>query len=230
MITLHQFALSPFSDKIIRILHFKGLHYRIQEYPLMSKAVKRVNPIGKLPCLEDNGQLIADSTDIAYHLEQQYPQRSVIPEESAQQAMVHVLEDWADESLYYYEMQMRFGLPENGQHNIPRMLVNNRGLSHWFLSKVLPKGILSVTKNQGVGKKSIKQLVIDIDRHFIAVDKLLINSDWLVGSQLTLADLAVFSMFNCLKDAEQALACLLQYPRIEAWMNDVRELTDEPVE
>lgn len=195
----------------------------------MSKTVKRVNPTGKLPCLEENGQFIADSTDIAYHLERQYPQQPVIPQEPAEQALVHVLEDWADESLYFYEMHMRFGLPNNGQRNIPRMLVNNRGLSHWFLSKVLPKGILSVTKNQGVGKKSVKQLVIDIDRHFVAVDKLLINSDWLVGDQLTLADLAVFSMFNCLKDAEQALACLQQYPRIETWMDNVRKLTGQSV-
>ena len=46
------------------------------------------------------------------------------------------LEDWADESLYFYEMHLRFGLPENSPENVPRMMANNHGLSKWFLTKI----------------------------------------------------------------------------------------------
>ena len=226
MIKLHAYALSPFNEKVTRTLHLKGLKYEIQEYPLGSSAVKKISPSNKLPCLEHEGRFVLDSTDIVYYLEQQFPQSPVIPDDPAQQAMVHIMEDWADESLYFYEMHLRFGLPENGRHNIPRMLVNNRGFSRWFLQKVLPRGILSITKKQGVGRKSVEQLVTDIDRHFGAVNKLLQVKDWLVADQLTLADLAVYGMFMCITDVPQGQIALQQYPRVSQWMNRVENATD----
>jgi glutathione S-transferase len=225
MMIVHAYALSPFNEKVTRTLQLKGLDYEIREYPLGSQAVKAFNPSGKLPCLEHEGRFIPDSTDIVYYLEEQFPQNPVIPGDSAQQALVHIIEDWADESLYFYEMHMRFGLPENGRRNIPRMLVNNRGFSRWFLAKVLPKGVLSITEKQGVGRKSEAQLITDVTRHCAAVDKLLAEGDWLVGDHLSLADLAVYSMILCLRDAHQAATVLAEFPRIDSWMAAVEQAT-----
>ena len=72
---LHQFEVSPYCDKVRRILHWKRLPYQINEVPLARalRAVRRINPAGKLPCLEDGGRVIADSTDIAL-----YPLRILI--------------------------------------------------------------------------------------------------------------------------------------------------------
>ncbi len=230
MITIHQLALSPFNEKIVRTLHYKGISdYRVVEYPLGDKRIKRVSPTGKLPCIEYNGQIVQDSTDIVYFLDREFPERSVIPAEPEQQAMVHVLEDWADESLYFYEMHMRFGLAHNGIKNIPRLLANHTGLMHWILSKMMPKAILKITGTQGVGRKHIEQLVIDINRHFQAVDKLLISSQWLVADRFTLADMSVYAMFNCLKDAAEVADMLPDYPRVIGWMKRVQEFTDQPV-
>ena len=99
MITLHQFQVSPFCDKIRRILHWKGIDYRIQEVPLArAPAIRRINPIGKLPCLEHDGTFVADSTDIAHYLEEKFPEPPILPRDPAERALCHVLDDWADES------------------------------------------------------------------------------------------------------------------------------------
>ncbi|MRI33996.1 hypothetical protein EOPP23_13450 [Endozoicomonas sp. OPT23] len=230
MITIHLYALSPFNEKIVRTLHYKGINnYRMIEYPLGDRRVKKISPTGKLPCIEFNGQFIQDSTDIVYFLEREFPEHSVLPAKPEQQALVHILEDWADESLYFYEMHMRFGLPHNGKKNIPRMLVNSTGFMHWFLSKVLPSGILKITESQGIGRKHIEQLIIDVRRHLDAVDKLLQNNQWLVANQFSLADMAVCAMFDCLKDAEEVAEMLSAYPKITDWMKRVQALTDQPV-
>ena len=120
MITLHQFQVSPFCDKVRRILHWKGLEYRIREVPLVrAQAIRRINPTGKLPCLEHDGTFVADSTDIAYYLEERFPEPPILPEDPAERALCHVLDDWADESLYFYEMFLRDAVSFTADHPDP---------------------------------------------------------------------------------------------------------------
>ena len=98
MITLHVYAESPFNEKVIRTLHYKGIgEYQVIEYGLADKAVEKVSPSKKLPAMEHGGRCIVDSTDIVHYLEQHFPDNPVIPEDHAASAMVHILEDWADE-------------------------------------------------------------------------------------------------------------------------------------
>lgn len=230
MLILHAYAMSPFNDKVLRLLNHKGIACEVREYALGDSKVKQLNPSGKLPCLEHDGKLVPDSTDIVYYIEKQFPERSLMPTEPQQQALLHIIEDWADESLYFYEMHLRFGIPANGEKNIPNMLVNNTGLLKWFLRKVIPGGLRKITHNQGVGRKSLQQLDIDLHRHCSAVSKLLDSGDWLLGDALTIADLAVHPMFTAFEDAPEAVAVMSQYPNITAWKSRLRAATDQRAE
>jgi len=225
-LTLHHFSLSPFGDKIIRVLNYKALGFELLEYPPASKGVKKFSPTGKLPCLKIGEQWVNDSTDIAHELERLFPEPSLIPESPVERAQVHVLEDWADESLYFYEMHLRFALPENSSANVTRMIAKNRGLTKWFLHKMVPRAIHSITKTQGVGRKSERQLKIDLQRHVSAIEDLLTEADWLVGDRLTLADISVYAMMNCIKDSQQGVECLQGYDRVNDWMQRVERLTE----
>ncbi len=230
MLTLHCFAMSPFNDKVLRLLNYKGLACEVKEYGLGDPAVKKLNPSGKLPCLEHDGKLIPDSTDIVYYTEKTFPQRTLLPADERQQALLHIIEDWADESLYFYEMHLRFGIPENGKQNIPGMLVNNTGFLKWLLPKVIPGGLRKITSNQGVGRKSAEQLDIDLHRHCEAIDKLLAGGDWLLGDTLTIADLAVHPMFTAFEDAPESVAVMKQYPAISEWKQRLRAATNHRFE
>ena len=226
---LHHMPMSPFGDKIVRILNYKGLDYELREYPPGSQQVKKFSPTGKLPCLQQGEHWVSDSTDIAYELEQLHPQRPLIPSDPIKCAQVHILEDWADESLYFYEMHLRFGLPENIPRNVPRMMANNRGLMKWFLKKIFPRAIRSITNTQGVGRKNTEQLKVDLNRHIQAIDDLLLQGPWLVGDMFSLADISVYVMFNCFKDSQQGIECLQGKERVNDWMRRVAEATDEPI-
>ena len=96
------------------MLNYKGIPYE-EKYWLLAerKKVRAINPTGKLPALEHGGRIIGDSTDVAHYIEEQFPQKPLIPAEPAPRALVHIIEDWADESLYFYEMHLRFTTPGN---------------------------------------------------------------------------------------------------------------------
>ena len=212
------------------MLNFKGIDFD-EKYWLLGdrKQVRALNPVGKLPALEHNGNIVADSTDAAHYIEAQFPDPALIPHEPALRGQVHVLEDWADESLYFYEMHLRFTTPGNKERNIPRMVEHENGFLRWLLPKVVPGGIAKITANQGIGRKSTEQLLVDVQRHVQAVDDLLTGGDWLVGGQITLADLAVFGMFQALQDADMAAAIIAQFPRVVAWMERIEHSTGKRV-
>ncbi len=228
MLVLHQYHLSPYNEKLQRMLNFKGIAFT-EKYWLLGerKKVAALNPIGKLPALEHDGRVICDSTDVAHYLEQAFPEPALIPADPALRGQVHVLEDWADESLYFYEMHLRFTTPGNRERNIPRMVEHENAFLRWLLPKVVPGGIARITASQGIGRKSLEQLMIDVTRHIEAVNDLLSEAQWLVGNQISLADLAVYGMFDALRDADMAAAQISRYSAVVAWMDRVEQTTGE---
>lgn len=226
MLILHQFEISPFCDKIRRMLHWKGLEYEVKEYPLISgKKIRAIYPAGKLPCLEHDGKFIGDSTDIAHYLEETFPQKPLLPEDPAQAALAHIMEDWADESLYFCEMYLRFSLPENAGRNLPRMLQNDKPFLRKILPKLIPGGLRKLLANQGIGRKKKEHVLKDIDRHLDAVEKRLQNSDWLIGDAMSLADISVYSMVNCIRDSEQGGDAVRRRPKMTAWLQRIEDAT-----
>ena len=229
MLTVHQYHLSPYNEKVRRMLNLKGVRYQEKYWLLADRnKVKAFNPTGKLPALEHDGKIICDSTDVAHYIEHTFPGQSLIPADPAQQALVHIIEDWADESLYFYEMHLRFTTPGNRERNIPRMVEHESRFLRWLLPKVIPGGIAKITANQGIGRKSIEQLLVDVERHVAAVNGLLGDGQWLVGNQLSLADLAVYGMFQALKDADMVLELMQRHPAVLNWMTRIENATDRP--
>ena len=229
MITLHQFQVSPFCDKIRRILHWKGIDYRIQEVPLArAPAIRRINPIGKLPCLEHDGTFVADSTDIAHYLEEKFPEPPILPKDPVQRALCHVLDDWADESLYFYEMRLRFTLPHNARRWIPELVHADSGILKALAPHVIPGMLRRLTRKQGVGRKSVQQVLEDVQRHVDALAGLLGDREWLVGEALSLADLSVFAQIRCIRGAEEGARIIEGHPPVVAWMERVDAATSKP--
>src|SRR5690349_5471712 len=101
-IVLHQLDISPFCDKVRRVLHFKRLDYSVHDVPVGGLGkLKRMARPGKVPILELDGRFIHDSTDICRTLEELVPEPRLIPADPMQRALVDIFEDWADESLYF---------------------------------------------------------------------------------------------------------------------------------
>lgn len=228
MITLYQFEISPFCDKVRRILNYKKLPYKIHDVTLtetLNGGYKKINPIGKVPAIDHDGKIIVDSTDIARYIEEKYPQPALIPADKKMAALSHMLEDWADESLYFFEMYLRLAVPHNAERWIPEVTKNEPFYIKLTAPKLIPSMLGKVAKTQGTGKKSLEKLSQEVHGHIKAVADWLGTSNWLAGEAISLADISVFCQVKCLEGTREGAIALNEFPEVTAWMKRVDQAT-----
>lgn len=225
MITLSQFAASPYCDKIRRVLRYKRLPFTIYEWPLAEvPLIREKNPTGKLPLLDIDGTLIPDSTNIALELERRHPTPALLPADPVQRAQVLLLEDWADESLYFYEMTTRFG-EQDFDTNAGKLLSGVPEGMRDAIAVMLRETMKTTTTTQGIGRKPPQLLADDIDRLFGAVEDLQRATGFVVGSTLSLADIAIAAQAECIGDSTIGKRILQARPALAAYFQRVDTLT-----
>ncbi|MEC7520059.1 MAG: glutathione S-transferase family protein [Myxococcota bacterium] len=230
-LVLHQFESSPFCDKVRRLLHYKRRAYRTHEVPPTETLVRlrRLNPAGKVPVLEHGEAVVSDSTEIARYLEVTFPDPPIYPRDPKARALCHILEDWADESLYFYEAWFRFGLSENAGEFSRRSSQSEPPLLRRATERALPTLMRNVLRLQGIGRKPPERVLADFDRHLDALEGWLGGGDWLVTDHLTVADVAVYAQVSCAAETAEAQGVVADHPRALAWMERVNAATSPPV-
>ena len=214
MFTLYQFEASPFCDKIRRVLHWKKQPYEVHEVSLWQALtqVRRLNPVGKLPCLEHDGRFLADSSDIALYLEERFPTPPLLPHGPAQRAACHVLEDWADESLYFYEMRLRFGTKENARRWLPLLASHDAAPFRALATRILPRLFASQLRQQGSAaspSRRCSRISSATWERWRACSR---ATSSCVGDALTLADISVFVQFFCIRSTDEGAAAIEKQP------------------
>lgn len=98
---LYQFQGSSFSEKIRRVLAYKGLKYEGIDASSGEKKEElvRISGRGMVPVLAEEGVVIVDSTNIAQYLEENHPDKPIYPKEPGLKGLTLLVEDWADEVL-----------------------------------------------------------------------------------------------------------------------------------
>ena len=220
---LYQIPISPFCDKIRRILDVKRQPYEIHNLKVLETVtrLRSLNPIGKVPALDHDGKVISDSTDIAHYLEQTFPDPPLVPRAAAERALAHIIEDWADESLYFYEARLRFTFASNIARTAEMLLEGENGFMRAIGAIAAPRKMRDVLAKQGVGRKSEEQVLGDVARHADAVAGWLGTREWLVGERLTLADIAVFVQLTCIRSTAEGERILSTQPTVLSWMERV---------
>ncbi len=220
MITLYQFSSSPFSEKVRRALNYKQVPFDIHEVERAAVPQGKYSDVsasGKFPSLVIDGTATQDSTDILIALEKAHPSPALYPEDPREAALAHVIEDWADESLYFYEITMRLSWEHNLEGALDEFMATMPGVPRDTLRATVLEGAGQLVKTQGLGRKARDVVVSDVARHFAALDKMLNGRDWLVGTALSVADLAVTAQVSALLYAAEARDLLAQFPLISAW-------------
>ena len=224
MIRLYQFATSPFTEKVARAMNFKGLAYEIEEVDRMRVPAgdyAEVSPTGKFPTIMDGDKAIWDSTDIIFHLERAYPENPLVPADKRDAALAHAIEEWADESLYFYEMTMRLSWEHNLDAGLDEFAASMPNVPKEQLRTMILETVGQLCKAQGLGRKPHEQVVADVERHFGALDDMLESAHWLVGDQISYADLAVVSQLNALLYASEAQEAMAKTKNIKDWMDRI---------
>jgi len=101
MPTIHGAILSPFVRKVRVACAEKGIEYDVNPVVPFGNAEfkQNMNPLGKIPVLEDDGELIPDSSVIVAYLERAHPQRPLYPADPKLFARALFLEEYADTKL-----------------------------------------------------------------------------------------------------------------------------------
>lgn len=221
-ITLHQWEISPFCGKVRRILEAKGLRYQVINYNgLQAAKAARLTPIGKLPVLDIDGERIADSRLIAQELERRFPQPPLMPATPAEQAQVQVYQDWADESLYWYELHFRIHHDAAWSRMLDALSAGRPAWERAVLGMVMRPRLRSALKAQGLGRATPQQVETRFWLLMSQLDALLADRQWLVGERKSLADIAVGSQLLEVARTSDFPAQWAQRPHLHRWMGTI---------
>lgn len=91
---LYGFLASPYVARIVMLARLKGIPLEALPPPgggIKSPEYLALNPIGKMPALEDGGESLAESTIIMEYVEHKYPQKPTLPADPMQRARAHLL-------------------------------------------------------------------------------------------------------------------------------------------
>lgn len=162
-------VLSPFVRKVLMTLEYKQVEYQQENvFPFRnSPEFAQLSPLRKIPAFRDEYITVADSSVICDYLERKYPQFPLYPSNPVERARALWLEEFADTKLQ--------------EHLGPGL----------FFERLVARGLLKRPPNLALIENSLKVLPALQDY----LEGQLTSSHFLVGTELTIADLSVPSVF-----------------------------------
>ena len=197
MRTLYQFPISHYCEKTRWHLDHKGLDFQVDNlFPGLHRLKsKRLAGIVTLPILQDGDNVIGDSTQIALYLEQHYPDRPLLPADAAQRAEVLELEEQFDR-LGVHVRRWLYGQIKQWDSVMHAMLKVYRPMLG-LRDLMKPVLINGVQKLYGVTPQRVDKSQTALLEGLALIESRIHGdpSRYLVGDQLTLADISAAALF-----------------------------------
>ena len=222
-IQLYAFALSPFVQKVAALLDCKKVPYEtIFVHPTKKREIS-FSRRKLVPIIDDAGEIVEDSTEIALYLESKFPEPQLLPDDRQQRARVLALERWIDDVFFSrFYAPIFWGIPVNRERSISVFVETTDlgSLERYFLPQV--GGIMM--------RDTIAQAQSDLFRLPAILDDLetRIGSGPFLGeqAQASIADLAAFAVTSVVTDMNfEGAERLRERSAILDWMERVRPLT-----
>jgi glutathione S-transferase len=218
-IVLHQWEISPFCAKVRRLLRVKGLTYETVDYGgLRAMQAARLSGVGKLPVLDYDGTRIQDSSDIAAFLEARHPQPALYPADPAQRGRALLLEDWADESLYWYEVYLRVAYPEVLPSVVALLCKGRPKWEQGIFGAIFRRMYRRKLREQGLGRQDRTVVESHLLGHIASLDAMFSSSDWVVGSAMSIADVAISVQIDEMLRTSVLAPRIREYRAVVAWL------------
>lgn len=224
-IVLHQWFMSPFCGKVRKALIAKQLEFEIREYPGLAaaKAKRLRGGIGKLPVLDytdaqGHSQRIHDSSAILRFLDQRHPEPPLIPKHPRDRAIAHFIEDWADESLFWFEAWFRLRDPAARTKMRDVFAQGTSPLEGFILHAVARISFHQKLRAQGLGHFDEAQITAMLYEHLDRLEDLLGDRAWLVGEHQSIADIAVAAQLHEFVRTSRVADELRRRERLWAWL------------
>ena len=195
MITLYTFGpflgapdSSPFVMKAMILLKLARLEYREQTGGLFRA------PKGLLPFIDDDDEVIADSTFIRFHIERKYRFDFDDGLGAKDRAVAWSVEKMVEDNLYWALLDLRWANRRNFDSGIANMFDVLPAPVRPLARSIMRRRTIARTRGHGMGRNSreeIEQLAIrDLD----ALGAILGDKPFLMGELPCSADATVFGM------------------------------------
>lgn len=222
---------SPYTRKMLAVLRYRRIPYRFLQADSPDLPRPKVGLIPIFYFKDDTGELTAevDSTPIIRRLEQEYPGRSVLPDEPAMNFINYLLEDYGDEWLtkamfhyrWYYRDDIEMAgsvLPHYGDVSQPDELMAK--MKQIFSER-------QISRLYVVGSNDTTAPVIEASyQRFLAIlNDHLKHFPFIMGRRPGSADFACFGQLTQLTqfDPTPAKIAAASFPRVHAWVSKMED-------
>ncbi|TXH06332.1 MAG: glutathione S-transferase family protein [Nevskiaceae bacterium] len=218
-IVLHQWEMSPFCNKVRRCLRHKGLDYSVVNYNgLLALNAAKLSAVGQLPVVDFNGVRVQDSSAIAHYLDAHYPDKPLYPHEPRALAEARLWEDWAAQSLYFYEIYFRMLDPVSLERGLNLISEGRPAYERALLKFVFKRRYPRKLKEQGLARMPREQVEAQFFARLDDIDTLLEGRAYLGGDAPNIADFSVVGQLDELIRTSDLKGRILAYPRLAAWL------------
>lgn len=194
MLTLYTFGPgfglpdpSPFVMKADMLLKLSGLDYRKAHGSLKSA------PKGKLPYLDDDGEIIADSTFIRWHIEQKYGIDFDQHLSARDKGIAWAIEKLLEDNLYWVLVEARWMNAANFAKGPARVFSNIPVPIRKFIVAVVLRKIRRNLYGQGTGRHTPQQIAAIAAKGIESLAAILGDKPYLMGDQPCGADATAFA-------------------------------------
>jgi len=225
--TVYGTRLSPFVEKVVRGLQLKGVPYELVE-PKSPTDLRKWNPqTGKMPVVEFDGEKVIDSTFILRRLDELVPAPPLFADDPLVAANQRQLEDWADESLYWYVMAF-FWTPKNSTAVANRNLSMVPSFLRPLVVPVMRRQITRMVQAQGLGRLPEETLQKEFGARLDDLLRMLGDRPYFYDDRPSVADLAVFGQLLMAEGelAPETRAEIARRPRLVDYMKRVGQVTE----
>jgi len=209
---LHQYAQSPFSEKVRKVLAHKRLAWSAVEQPSIMPKPDLLPLTGgyrKIPVLQIGADVFCDTQLIVRTLEWLHPTPTLYPGRTV--GTCHAWNLWADRLLFMPVVAVVFD--EIGSI-VPKAFIEDR-------TRMMPgRNFADLPKEAPHAREQLRGLVTTLE------DQLSDGRAHLLGPDFSLADAACFHPLWFLRAAPKAAGLLEQFPHVAAWMARVDAMGD----
>jgi glutathione S-transferase len=229
MIKLYQFApafglpnASPFCMKLENYLRMAELPFEIA--PASMQAFQKA-PKGKMPYIEDDGKLIADSGFIIDYLKTRYGDALDAWMDPEQRAVALAFQRLLEENLYWAVVYTRW-IEEDGWQLTRAAFFADLPLPlKWIVPGFARRGLRAQLRGQGMGRHGADEIMAIGRRDITALADFLGTKDYMMGSRPCSLDACAYAFAANLiwAPVQSALKVHAQsYPQLQAYCERMR--------
>ena len=203
---LHHYDISPFSEKVRRVLAYKAVPWHAVEQPIMAPKPDLTPLTGgyrRIPVLQIGADIYCDTALMLRKIEELHPENSIYPAEDS--GLSETLEDWADHRLFMFAAPVAVAEMVDA---LPPGFFEDRGaMTPAFTKDALVKA----------APHSREQLGHALDQ----LNVRLANEPFVSGSRFTVADAACFHPVRFLMNVPTVSDMVTSRPALSAWVSRI---------